>query len=217
MSKTIVVLLGYKSRSGKDTLYDLSGKEKGFTRAAFADKLKQTAADLYNLSDRQIFGDLKDSEDTRYPNLRDKDYIINSIGEIEDNIDFKPHLSARRILQFFGQDQRSLKPTIWADYVFNNTIPNLIKEGKNKFIITDFRFKNEYAVALKWQSLREDNILKVVNIIRPGILAQSGVNDVSENELNNFRFWTDTILNTGSIEEFREASSNLLTRYLEEL
>ena len=154
MSKKVVYLLGHQARVGKDTLAEKLHYYRAFQRFAFADKLKQTAADLFDLSPDQVTGDLKDVEDQRYPNTRDCEFNLESFPSSETgrkgtwddvkevpNPDYKPFLTPRRIFQFFGQDQRSLYEDIWAQYVFNQ----IDRHPFSNFAITDFRFPNEYA------------------------------------------------------------------------
>jgi hypothetical protein len=213
MDKVLVAMLGHKSRSGKDTVYDLSGKELGFQRVAFADKLKHTVADLYGFTDDQMFGSTKDMLDHRYPNNRDKEFITNCIGELEPNPDYFPYFTPRRVLQLFGQDQRSINPTIWADYIFKIEIPRLVAEGHRKFMITDFRFRNEAKVAQEWESFSENNILQLVKVSRPGVESQTAAGDISENDLNNFEEWTDLLVNDSSLDILKYRSSEILTKF----
>lgn len=203
MLKTVnVVMLGYRSLAGKDTCAGFL-KDYGYQRKAFADKLKDVVADLYNLRDEQIHGCLKDVEDVRYINYRDSNPSTH-------------FLTARRILQFFGQDQRSIYPDIWAQYIFNAIDYEVLTQDKSEFsyVITDFRFKNEYKVAERWNNTFVDGVekrLRTIQINRPDVFARSGANDVSENELNDFKDWTHTIINDGSLDDLR-AKIVLLTQ-----
>jgi hypothetical protein len=215
--RVLVVMLGYKSLSGKDTVYQFA-KDLGFVRAAFADKLKDTVADLYNLTDAQVHGSLKDVMDERYLNKRDPEYIVSNThyGTITSlpNSDYTQMFTPRRILQLFGQDQRSIYEDIWAAYVFGRTIPELVKQGHNKVMITDFRFRNEARVAKLWEAADPRHLLEVVNISRPGIEAKSGAGDISENDLNEFEGWTASLLNDDSLESLKDKSLALLTDIL---
>jgi len=215
MKQIQVVMLGHKSQSGKDTIYDIIGKEMGFKRLAFADKLKYTVADLYDFSEEQMFGDEKDILDLRYSNNRDLEFIADVVGELDPNPDYLPYFTPRRVLQLFGQDQRSINPTIWADYIFNVRIPYMIEEeGISRFLITDFRFKNEAIVAKKWESSSDFNTLQMVKVNRPNIKSKTAAGDISENDLNDFKYWTDTILNDGSLEDLEDRAKEVLTQHL---
>lgn len=220
MSKLTVLMLGHKSLVGKDTFFSFA-KEEGFVRVAFADKLKETVADLYNFSHEQMHGDYKDVEDMRYPNLIDSPTIktLTSLGEgvrgvgpaVEiPNPDYKPFLTPRRVLQLFGQQQRALFPDIWAAYIFNVKIPELVKQGHSKFVVTDFRFRNEAKVALEWSQKNTDADLRLIKITRD-ILARSGAGDISENDLNDFNCWSHQVSNNGSVEDFKLQVQQLLS------
>ena len=199
--KGIVFLLGYKSLAGKDTFADAI-KSLNFTRVAFADKLKYTVADLYNMTNEQVFGKLKDVPDERYPNL------------IDNNPEFQ-HLTPRRILQIFGQNQRAIQPDIWPRYAFDTTIADEMNKGKSRFIITDFRFINEYEVAKKYCDLYN---LRLITIrIDRNISAKSGSFDVSENELNTFNKWNYIVTNNSCLQDYQlkcwELSQVILTSH----
>jgi len=231
-NKVTVVLLGHKAKAGKDTIAGFV-EPLGFRRAAFADKLKHTVMDLYHFNNEQMFGDLKEDPDSRYPNLIDKEYFepgdadypnpeLNSIAKFDNylkssptlavdikslripNPDYVPYFTPRRILQIFGQQQRSINPDIWAAYVFNSTVTRMVEEGYRRIVVTDFRFKNEAKVAERWaQQDQENRVLHTVKVFRPGVLAGSGANDISEIDLDDYEF-QHTIINDGTLEELEE-------------
>lgn len=206
MSDIVVVMLGHKSLAGKDTVFGFA-EELGFKRVAFADKLKTTCMDLYNLSHDQVFGEGKDVMDERYPNHVDPEFL----SEDRPNPDFKPFLTPRRILQLFGQDQRALFPNIWASYVFTTAIPELVSQGERKIVVTDFRFPNEALAAQQWSSQSSKNHLHLYKVLRPGVVAKTGSNDISETALDEFSDWDGTILNDGNLETLRARSIGLLS------
>ena len=229
MSDIIVVMLGHKSLAGKDTVFGFA-EQLGFKRVAFADKLKTTCMDLFNLSHDQVFGEGKDVMDERYPNTRDPktllepagtggphDHVIRKVTkngeefwEVE-NPDYKPFLTPRRILQLFGQDQRSLFPNIWASYIFTTAIPELVAQGERKIIVTDFRFPNEAVSAAQWANQSSNNHLHLFKIHRPGVVAKTGSNDISETALDDFQDWTGTILNDGDLNTLKKRSVETLS------
>ena len=219
MRDITVLQLGSKSLVGKDTFFN-TAKEYGFIRVAFADKLKNTVMDLYNFSHEQMYGNLKDIEDTRYPNTVDEKSILkpewaDSIDDVNlaldngvtyksmlmPNQDYKPFFTPRRILQIFGQQQRLLFPDIWAAYIFSTEIPRLVEEGHTKFIVTDFRFKNEAQVAMRWKNTSINNKLYLIKINRD-IFAKSGSNDISEHDLDDFTGWNFELNNNSTLENY---------------
>lgn len=58
-------LLGKKG-SGKDTLADYLVNTKGFVKYSFAKPIKDIAKILFNLSEQQLYGDLKEQVDKRW-------------------------------------------------------------------------------------------------------------------------------------------------------
>ena len=190
----IVLMLGHKSLVGKDTAANFL-REIGYRRFAFADKLKSTVADLYNFTNEQMHGEEKDILDKRY------------------------NLTPRQILQRFGQDQRAIYPDIWASYVFTQIEHSIFFSSSpdNLFCITDFRFRNEYDVAMKWVSnyhhitgskdpdvLIENPTVIVPVKIERNVIAKSGSNDISEHDLDEFDHWSYVVDNNFSLAELRE-------------
>ena len=183
--KNVVILLGHKKQTGKDTVAtELQKHISDLECFHFADKLKEIAKDLYSLSDEQLHGNLKEVEDKRYPNIYDAPYILSKKTDMWiKNPEYSEFFTPRRILQIVGQQQRALFPNVWAEYVFTQ-IAN--KRG-GCYVIPDFRFRNEYAVAKKWQESNSENKLIVFRIDRPSIIQDS--TDISENDLNDFDCW----------------------------
>jgi len=215
--RVTVFLISGKSESGKDTSYELCKNSVGWERVAFADKLKETVADLYNFSHEQMYGDLKNTPDPRYPNYIDPKYIKKYGIFKTKNPDYQPYLTPRRVLQLFGQQQRELNPNIWADYVFNVRIPELIAKGCRNFVVTDTRFPNEIAVGEAWASkadyTTERNLVKL-RIERPGVFAKSGKNDISETALDGYLNFDVIAINDGTLPQFKDKLVNIVNSFL---
>jgi len=101
--KIVVVLLGHKAKAGKDTIAEFV-EDLGFKRAAFADKLKHTVMDLYHFNNEQMFGETKEQQDERYPNLIDKEFFypgeedypnpeLNTLAKFDSYLKSSPTLS----------------------------------------------------------------------------------------------------------------------------
>lgn len=163
-----IYLLGHKARSGKDTLAHEMIVREGYYRFAFADKLKSLSKDLFNLTDEQVYGSLKESPDERY--------------KLEDG----SYLTPRIIVQKMGTEVgRNIYKNIWAEYVAYK----ISKFPSSKFVITDFRFPNEYD-AIK-QICGSTATVVTIRIDRPN---RTAVNEhVSETALNDFKF--DYVIN----------------------
>ena len=59
----MIIGLGFKARSGKDTVADYLIENYGFKRLAFADALKEGCRHIFELNDEQLYGELKEVED----------------------------------------------------------------------------------------------------------------------------------------------------------
>lgn len=220
--KPIVILLGHKAQTGKDTLASFFVKRHGFKRYAFADKLKDVVADLYGFTQNQMYGDEKEIQDERYVNNYDEEKLLLPFGQVvcawQPNPIYRPHLTPRRILQIFGQQQRALYPDIWAAYVYR-CIQKDIDSGHTRFVIADFRFPNEYNVALKdfgFQTALHSAcgpLLLPVKIERQIDKEISGNTDISETALNDFKLWNETILNNRSKAELFNHGFEILKKY----
>jgi len=95
----------------------------------------------------------------------------------------------RKLLQHLGVIVRDYDPNFWVNYVMKQ-MKKLEKQGEQKFVITDVRFKNE-AEAIKAQ---EGMLVRVVR--------DTGIEDghVSEVELDEYKF-DATIDNNGDYDE----------------
>jgi hypothetical protein len=76
-------LLGQKG-SGKDTLADYLVNNKGFVKYSFATPVKNISKILFNLSDEQLYGNLKEI--------------------IDDKLGISPRVIFQRLGTEFGQD-----------------------------------------------------------------------------------------------------------------
>lgn len=169
-----IYMLGYKAKSGKDTLAEMMVKRLGYTRYAFADKLKSMSADLFDLSEDQVHGFLKEAVDSRYE--------VNGT-----------YLTPRYIFQTFGTEvARSIYPDIWSLYVSTR----ILNSTHKNYVITDFRFPNEYDVVKRVLGSYYDVI--TVEIFRSG--RPNVAPHVSETALDNFPFDTK-IINDGTVED----------------
>lgn len=63
MDKMIIGVSG-KKRSGKDTVANHLETKYGFTKMAFASPIKWAAEDIFGFNERQLYGDLKEVEDS---------------------------------------------------------------------------------------------------------------------------------------------------------
>jgi hypothetical protein len=179
--KKIIILIGHKKQVGKDTLANKIKEVQNVQIFHFADKLKETVKDLYNLTEEHVNGSLKESV-TKYVNY------IN---------DESKYLTSRKILQIFGQQQRSIYPDIWVSYVFNQ----IERSRQSLFVVPDFRFRNEYNYAYKWCAMNNAALI-AIKIDRPSLVHTS--KDLSENDLNDFEYWDFVLTNDGTKNDLLE-------------
>jgi len=114
----VIIGLSYSMYTGKTTAANYLVKNYGFVKVSFANKLKETVKDLYNLTDEQTKGKSKE------------------IPIVEMN-----NLTPRDIMQKFGESNRKIYCPVWINYVFQKTIPSL--SPASAVVIDDCRYKNE--------------------------------------------------------------------------
>lgn len=226
-----VYMISGKAKHGKDSIYEVGREFIGWKKAAFADKLKEITMDLYNLTEEQIKGNSKDKQDSRYINYYDpktvlvdiespiknlpKNIKIQKAAVYIDNEKYTKFLSPRRILQIIGKQHRDIYPAVWAEYLFNKTIPTLVKGGAKDIIITDTRFLNELEAGEKWRESSEQNRIIKIRIIRSNIDNIKEEDDISETELDSYSNWDFIINNDKSLVELKEKVKVLYNTFKE--
>lgn len=143
MEDGLIIGISGKARAGKDTLGDFLVKafrEKlnmEFSKIAYADGLKEKVMNEFGLTWDQLYGDLKEVPDKRYPKKVNKDSNYED-GKVWGDKDL--YWTPREILQFIGTEcYRTIDDYFWVKYLFKTIDDN---DYKN-VIITDCRFKSE--------------------------------------------------------------------------
>lgn len=114
MPPRIIALCG-RLRSGKDTVADVLHREFQYKHVKISDPIKRSCKILFDLSDEQIEGHLKDEVDVRWG------------------------VTPRRILQFIGTDCiQELMPHVKRDFWVNRV------DTRKPVVISDLRFLHEY-------------------------------------------------------------------------
>jgi hypothetical protein len=184
-----IYLLGHKKFSGKDTLADMMVEKLGYTKLSFAQPVKDLARDLFKLSDAQLYGDLKEVEDKRYPNY------LSGVG----------YLTPRIIMQYVGTEfGRKLDPNIWARKLYNEIADYYLYAdmSRHKYVVSDFRFLNEYTVGLENKNSK-NWLIRPIKISRD--IERSEDVHPSEIELDTFDGWAGEINNNSTKEDlFKE-------------
>lgn len=190
----IVGLSGY-ARSGKDEAAKVLVEEFGFTRVAFADKLREVLYQLNPILDARqvVYGTTGWNETptvvTQYTLLQN---VIDAVGW--DNYKSGPHgPEIRRLLQRLGTEagRQTLWDSIWVDAAFANATED------SRIVVTDCRFPNE-AEAIKSRGG------VIWRIERRGVgpaVGTDGTVHPSETSLDDWKF-DDIIYNTGPLDAY---------------
>jgi hypothetical protein len=194
MGELIIALCG-KARSGKDTfagllaeeLFEFSGRK--FVIMAYAHELKLRVQKDFDLSYEQLWGDLKEVPDYRYPK-----YKINSKDE-------EPFWTPREILQAYGQFYRTIDANFWVNNLFN-----VLDDKKyNSVIITDVRHPNEADPVIE-----RGGVLIKIDSGREGKEEIHGQNHISETAMENYDKIDFTVINNWGLRELKEAAKDMV-------
>lgn len=170
----MIIGLGYKARSGKDTIADHLCKKFGFHRGAFAGALKDAAREIFGLSWEQLYGSEKEIVD---PYWRD---------------------TPRKLLQMLGTEclRKGYSDDVWIRALRRHML--LVDEARrwtSHWVITDVRFPNEAAAIKEWGGL-------LWRVDRPTSGASGGVvAHPSETALDGFAGWDAVIENNSTLED----------------
>lgn len=136
----VIYMVSGKIRSGKDFVSDILTNNFGFTKYAFADKLKQEASESYNI-------DLK--------------YFTTQFGKASKSVYGKTY---RQLLI----DQAEYKKMFDKNYYTKAVVNQIEKSGIDKIVISDFRYPYEYTFMREKLGLYYD--IKTINVQRESSL-----------------------------------------------
>lgn len=184
----IIGLAGY-AQSGKDEVARTLVEEYGFTRVAFADKIRELAYEL-----NPIVEGYEDTDSSIKPI-----YLQEWVDEKGWDRAKVKEPEIRRILQRLGIAGRK----VFGD---NHWIVEAYKgmDLDTNYVIPDVRFKNE----MEWVQAFNGNVWR---IIRPGVGPVNG--HISETELDSYEVDTK-ILNIGTLNDLRSIVRNLMESQL---
>lgn len=158
---------------GKDTLGDILVADFGFTRFAFADKLKRAVSALTTLSIEDI-------------NLYKNAGTEVSFGDV--------HMTFRKFLQRFGTEMA--RDVFGDDFWTNQVIPVGVNTGMwhrgQKYVITDARFNNELRAIRRVAGYN-------VRVLRPTIGSTPHASEAEPDE----NLIDEVIINDSTIADFR--------------
>ena len=163
MTHRILGIVGKKG-SGKDTTGEYLIEKYGYIRFAFGDKVKEASRTLFNFTDEQLYGSLKDKIDNRYG--------------------LKPREVFQRLGTEFGQfDIHKLFPELNKKIARRSFWTLAFKEFCQKhpdknIVITDVRFRHEFNIIKEMGG-------EFIKIERDGLILDD---HISENELSSIEF-----------------------------
>lgn len=182
----LVGVLGKKG-SGKDTISDYICNKYNFEKMVLAEPLKNACKELFNFSDEQLYGRLKEVDDEQWG------------------------ISPRKALQWLGTDVFRNKINELNPDIGNNFWINLLKikylqklkENENiKIIVSDVRFQNEIDMIHQLGGC-------VIKLNRPSI----NNNDLHESEKNiDYLSGDFTIINDGTLEELYKKVDEIISK-----
>ena len=205
----MLIGLGHQMRSGKDTAAEMLVGERGFTRFAFADILRDYAyrvnpVVLLSPGEVELLppGSLKARCETvlAYKSLVPGPAL--NLAEVVDMVGWeqaKAIQGVRRTLQELGHHGREMiGPNVWVDALFSAVAAS----GAERVVISDVRYDNE-AERIR----REGGITAhVIRDVQGGDSETSG--HPSEHGLS--AGWADCVLdNNGSRDELRQRAVSL--------
>jgi ABC-type glutathione transport system ATPase component len=115
--KNRVIGIAGVSGSGKDVVASILVEEFEFTRIAFADSLKETIRDIFEMDDRQLWGEMRNIVDARFDRM------------------------PREVFQIFGDTCRSIWPEIWIKK-WERKATEFLSDGKS-VVCSDMRTRAE--------------------------------------------------------------------------
>lgn len=171
----LLVLISGRARAGKDTtgIY-LKKYFKGAKLMAYSDPLKKDLMSNLGLTYQQLYGDLKEVPDIRYPKPNGDGYW-----------------TPRQMMQAYGQFMRSLDTNYWVNKLF----AEIEKKCYNEVIITDGRQSNEVDAVSSRGGYH-------IRITRPGDNAITGKDHETEVALDKEDYVTHyKIDNNGTLQD----------------
>ncbi len=166
--KKLIGLSG-KKRSGKDSIGSYLEREHGYTVDYFAKPLKEAVRNTFHWTKAHTDGDLKEVVDPFW-------------GK-----------SPRQVMQLWGTETgRAIDVEIWVKS-FQLRVQHGLDSGHVKYVITDVRFENEYAIIKKLGG-------EVWRVERPSLPVSTDMHP-SETSLDSYNHFDQVIMNDGTLED----------------
>lgn len=226
-----LIILSGKAGSGKDSAADYLVQNKNYTRVAFADALKEYCSSKYgihieyfhnvNMKDKPLFHKqivIRDAVTKKLCESLVKEFVDNTgartdkfaysegkfFGEFphEEGSSILRHLyhTPRSLLLYEGKLTRAENPNYWIDRL-DIKIQDLMKQGKDKFVVSDARFLAEInQIKTRYPSATTLRINRTLN---------THSTDATEVELDNHKF-DQVILNDSTLEALYQQLDELV-------
>ena len=176
----MLILISGKGRVGKDTFAEMLARElqtqtgQAYVIMAYAHELKLKVQKDFDLSYAQLWGSEKEINDERY------------------------NLTAREIMQNYGQFFRTINYNFWIDHLFN-----VIEEKEYKnVIITDGRHINEVDAVLD----RGGFHIRVEREEKEDIHNEQHISETALDDGHRVDF---TVKNHGTLDELKNAAKDV--------
>lgn len=194
---TLIGICGRK-RHGKNEVGSILTREFAFLPTAFADPLKQTLMQIYNLQYDQVYGDLKEVVDARYQ-ITPRE-IMQNMGAIVRKVHVETWI--RKTFDTIYAAERGEYVTLHTEALrdYRETASDT-----HKWCITDVRHVNE-AEAVRAAGG------KIIKIHRPSMPLDQFSNDASETAIDDID--PDfLIVNDGSLEQLGERARHVASLF----
>ena len=195
-----LIVISGKAKSGKDTLGDILKAKftESYYTMAYANELKRRCREDFNLTREQLFGDLKEVPDTRYP--KKIKWFTVLTGTNTDEIPEQEYWTPREILQHMGTESyRAVDDGFWVKQLFKYINRNNLEN----VIITDGRFPDEINAV-------KDRGGVHIRIMREEEGAAQGQQHASEVSLDYFEDADYIVQNNGTITELEVIAETII-------
>lgn len=202
----MIIGVGGEKKHGKDTVANYLVEQYGYTKMAFADKLKHLCSSAFNVP----------IEDCYDENKKETGYIIpvtlhSTTRLIDDLLSYCPihpsdmlsilkklgdknmFSSIRDMLQFVGTD--IIRDMIDSSYHYDS-VANIFKDmGIEDGVVSDCRFSNER------EKLKADFDAINLLVVRPSLEKNATSGHASETSLGSVEEYDHVIINDGSLQD----------------
>lgn len=177
----MIIGLGHRARSGKDTVASYLVNNHNFIQESFAFPLKEfIGRHILGFNDKELYGNWKE--------------VINP----------EWGMTPRKMLQLIGSD--ALRGVVHNDFwviPMKKKLNEHIRNGHN-VVVSDLRFKNETALIKNLNGW-------LINIERDNLDKINGIEKhISEVELEDFNGWNYTLDNNDTLEKLYEGVETIL-------